>query len=76
MTEEEMAGWYHGLGGHEFEQTTVDSKEQGILACCGPWGHRAGDKTQQLNKKQQQTYTITNISVKGKFLVDGNVKWF
>ena len=33
MTENEMVGWHHGLNGHEFEQTTGDSREgQGSLA--------------------------------------------
>ena len=44
VAEDEMVRLHHRFKGHEFEQTTVDSKEQGILACCGPWGHRAGDK--------------------------------
>ena len=25
MTKDEMAGWHHGLSGHEFEQTLGDS---------------------------------------------------
>ena len=29
MTEDEMAGWHHRLDGHEFDQTTGDSKGQG-----------------------------------------------
>ena len=33
-----MAGWYHQLNGHEFEQTLEDSEGQGNLACCSPWG--------------------------------------
>ena len=31
MTEDEMVGWYHGLNGHEFEQTLGDSEGQGSL---------------------------------------------
>ena len=34
MTEDEMAGWYHRLDAHEFEQTPGDSEGQGSLACC------------------------------------------
>ena len=30
-TEDEMVGWYHGLKGHEFEQTPGDSEGQGGL---------------------------------------------
>ena len=32
MTEDEMAGWHHGLKGDEFEQTLGDSEGQGSLA--------------------------------------------
>ena len=28
MTEDEMAGWHHGLSGHEFEQTPGDMKDR------------------------------------------------
>ena len=40
VTEDEMVGWYHQLEGHEFEQTLGDSRVQGSLACCSPWGCR------------------------------------
>ena len=49
MTEDEMVGWHHGLIGHEFEQTLVDSKGQGSLVCCSTWGHTQSDTTEQLN---------------------------
>ena len=42
MTEDEMVGWCHQFNGHEFEQTLGDSKRQGTLAYCNPWGHRIG----------------------------------
>ena len=38
MTEDEILGWYHGLNGHEFEQTPGDSEEQGSLEYFSPWG--------------------------------------
>ena len=38
MTEDEMVGWHHGLGGHECEQTPGDGEGQGSLACCSLWG--------------------------------------
>ena len=31
MAEDEMLGWYHGLNGHEFEQTLGDGEGQGSL---------------------------------------------
>ena len=51
MTEDEMVGWHHQLDEHEFEQTPRDSKEQGSLVCCSPWGHKESDRTEQLNNK-------------------------
>ena len=49
MTEDEMVGWHHRLDGHEFEQTPVDSEEQGGLVFCSPWGHKESDMTERLN---------------------------
>ena len=49
MTEDEMAGWHHGLDGHESERTPGDSDEQGGLACCDSWGHKESDMTERLN---------------------------
>ena len=40
MTEDEMAGWYHRLDGHEFEWTAGVGDGQGGLACCNSWGRR------------------------------------
>ena len=48
-TKGEMAGWHHGLNGHEWEQTPGDSERQGSLACCSPWGSQELDTTEQLN---------------------------
>ena len=49
MTKDEIVGWHHCLNGHEFEKTVGDSVGQGSLACCGPWGCKKLDMTQQLN---------------------------
>ena len=46
VTEDEMVGWHHWLDGHEFEQTLGDSKGQGSLTCCSPWGHKGLDITE------------------------------
>ena len=48
-TEDEMAGWHHGLDGHEFEWTLGVGDGQGGLACCDSWGHRESDMTELLN---------------------------
>ena len=37
MTEDEMAGWYHWVDGHEFEQAPGVGDGQGSLVCCSPW---------------------------------------
>ena len=49
MTEDEMAGWYHGLDGRESEWAPGDGDGQGGLACCDSWGHKELDKTERLN---------------------------
>ena len=49
MTEDEMAGWYHRLNGHEFEQTPGLGDGPGGLACCGSWDREESDTTEWLN---------------------------
>ena len=44
-----MFGWYHRLNGHEFVQTLGVGVGQGVLACCGSWGHKEVDTTEGLN---------------------------
>ena len=41
-TEDEMAGWYNRLDGHEFGRTLGVGDGQGGLACCNSWGHKIG----------------------------------
>ena len=45
-TEDELAGWHHRLGGHEFEQVLGVGDGQGALACCGSWGLKESDTTE------------------------------
>ena len=45
VTEDEMFGWHHQLGGHEFEQTSGDSEGQGSLVGCSPWCRKELDTT-------------------------------
>ena len=49
MTEDETAGWHHGLDGHESESTPGDGDEQEGLACCDSWGRKESDTTERLN---------------------------
>ena len=48
-TEDEMVGWHHRLNGRESEWTPGVDDGQGGLVCCGPWGHKESDTTEQLN---------------------------
>ena len=48
-TEDEMAGWHHGLDGRESEWTPGDGDGQGGLACCNSWGCKESDMTERLN---------------------------
>ena len=47
--EDEMVGWHHWLNGHGFGWTPGVVDGQGGPACCGSWGHRESDTTEQLN---------------------------
>ena len=53
MREDEMAGWYHRLDGHEFEQALGVGSGQGSLACCSSWGCKALDMTERLHRPEQ-----------------------
>ena len=44
-----MFGWHHRLNGHEFVQTLGVGVGQGVVACCGSWGHKEVDTTEGLN---------------------------
>ena len=48
-TEDEMAGWHHGLDGRESEWTPGVGDGQGGLVCCDSWGCKESDTTEQLN---------------------------
>ena len=44
-----MAGWQHGLDGHEYGLTPGDGDGQGGLASCDSWGHKETDMIERLN---------------------------
>ena len=48
-TEDEMAGWHHGLDGLESEWTSRVGDGQGGLACSDSRDHIESDMTEQLN---------------------------
>ena len=47
-TEDEMVGWHHHLGGHDFELAVGIGDGQGSLMCCSPWGRKELDTTDWL----------------------------
>ena len=49
VTEDEMVGWHHQFKAHKSVQILGDSKGQGSLECCSPWGHKKSDRTERLN---------------------------
>ena len=51
-TEDEMAGWRHGLDGCESEWTPGDGDGQGGLVCCDSWGRKESDRTEWLNSTE------------------------
>ena len=57
-TEDEMAGWHHGLDGREFEWTAGVGDGQGSLACCDSWGCKESDMTEWLNWTKYYILTI------------------
>ena len=48
-TEDEMVGWHHRLNEHGFGWTLGVGDGHGGLMCCGSWGLKESDMTEQLN---------------------------
>ena len=48
-TEDEMAGWHHGLSVHGFGWTPEVDDGQGGLGCCCSWGRKELDTTERLD---------------------------
>ena len=49
MTEDELLGWNRRLNRHGFGWNPGVGDGQGGLACCGSWGCKMLDTTEQLN---------------------------
>ena len=47
--EDEIVEWLHRQNGYGFGWTPVVGDGQGGLACCGSWGRKESDMTEQLN---------------------------
>ena len=52
--EDEMVEWHHQHSGHGFGWTPGVGDGQGGLVCCGSWGLKESDMTEQLNWTEQQ----------------------
>ena len=66
MTKDEMVGWHHQLGGHEFEWALEVGDRQGSLACCSLWGLKSQT---QLSYQTVQNWIeyCTNLPFTPKF---------
>ena len=45
-----MVGWHYQLNEHAFEQAPGVGDGQGSLVYCSPWGRKASDTSEWLNK--------------------------
>ena len=53
-SEDEMVGWHHWYNTYELGETSGDGEGQGGLVCCGSWGRKELDMTEQLNRTEQK----------------------
>ena len=60
-TEDEMAGWHHGLDGRESKWIPGVGDGQGGLACCNSWGRKELDTTERLNWTELNWWTFGNF---------------
>ena len=58
MTEDEMVACHHQLNGHGFGWT-LGVGGQGGLACCGSWGHKELNTTEQLNWTDEKLRSLS-----------------
>ena len=58
--QDEIVGWHHRLNGHGFGWTLGVGDGQGDLACCGPWGRKESNTTEQLNWKKTELNPMSN----------------
>ena len=61
-TEDEMAGWHHGLDGCESEWTLGVGDGQGGLVCCDSWSCKELDTTEWLNWSELNREFVSNHS--------------
>ena len=69
-------GWMaYQLNGHDFEQTPGDSKGQGSLVCCSPWGHKELDTTEWLNKNDMEWWKDSSSMKHFPFVLKNFCLW-
>ena len=56
-----MVGWHHRPNGHGFGWTSGVGDGQGVLACCGSWGRKESDTTEQLNRTEPWVFSQTAL---------------
>ena len=61
--ENEMAGWYHRLVGHEFVWTQGVGDGQGHLACCNSWGRKDSDMTERQTELNWSRFSHAHWSI-------------
>ena len=66
MTQDEMVGWHDQLNGHGFGWTRAVGDGQGGLACCGSWGRKELDMTEQLNWLRDPDKTPSGVKSIGQ----------
>ena len=71
-TEDEMAGWHHGLNGCESGWTPGVGDGQGGLACCDSWGGKESDTTEWLNWTEKWKWKLVNSPV-WLFMIPGTI---
>ena len=62
-TEDERVEWHHRLNGDEFEQAPGVGDGQGSLACCGSWGRKESDATEQVNSNSPPQHSCLENSM-------------
>ena len=66
LTEDKIVGWHYWLNGHGFGWTLGVGDGQGGLVCCGSWGRKELDTTEQLNWTEHSLKTLTDNNKKEK----------
>ena len=56
-----MVGWNHQLNGHGFGWTLGVGDGQGGLVCCGSWGCKESDTTEQLNSTELMSLCLWDL---------------